>query len=1094
MKKLFFALCIFCNAGLTLAQYPDWKNYTAETEVTGFCEDANFIWVATKSGLMKLDKITYAKTFYNLGNSGLPSNSLTCIAITSTGVLWIGTEYKGLVRFDGTAWTVFNNFNAPFNFDLIRNIAIDGNDNVFVSESFPATIFKFDGISWSTISYIEAIDINLSINSLATEANDLWVGTTCQSGTCTGVGLYHFDGFSWDYFYSGNSSMPQDHVMDIEISGSDKWFITFQNDVDFENGLVKFDGTSWSIFDSTNSPVGPYSTQIEKDATGNIWLVKNTTLFQFNGSTWNVYDSASTGGSVYPQVNQMHGDLDGNLWLGTGIYNLYDLHIDSLLRKYNGTSWSKYNTSNSPLFSNNIIEIIKDQTGNIWVLSNLGLNVFDGTTWTNFEIEFFAPLNESQLVNMDMDQEGRVWVMYHDNGYNYLFKIFDGTSWVDFPWGIPGFGTDFYYDFVVDHDHNPWLISNNFYCLGAVRLDSVSGSQTSTYGLGMLPNCVSLIEIDSLGRIWFGIEDSLAIFDGTSWNYVSTASTGFNFDQFYDLYFDSPTSGYGTFNGGVARFVDTSWSLLPGAPFGINPFELALDSTDKFWFPSFEGLYQFNWIEWDLLDSLAPSNSNFWANSICVDDSNKKWLGCSNDDEGGLMVYAGYGNLIMPGLITGFVFNDLNGNSLQDIGEPGLQGKIVQAGPYFGSTDHSGFYQIFAPVGSYVVQAATILYGSISPATHSANLLTPGMIDSLNNFGVVYTPGVRDLKVLLTAGPFRPGFDGLYWLTLKNIGTTIESGSAALNFDNLVGFLSSNVTPSSLIGGTVLWNYSGFEMNEMKMMSTIFQVPSTIGIGTGLQSNGMILPVSSDADLSNNYDTINHFTQGSFDPNMKLVFPEGAGADGFVEPDSLTLEYTIFFQNTGTDTAFTIIIRDTMDSDLDVSTFNFLGASFLPCTFKVYGTGIFEFTLQNIQLPDSNINEPGSHGFIKYSIKPKPGLALGTQLANTAFIYFDFNAPIATNTTMNTLGITGIETNPSRNSQAMVFPNPVGSSFTVKISEPGLNFELFNVVGQKLISRNLNAEFNRFDIPHFSNGLYFWKITGPDSELLDSGKLIKVKD
>ncbi|MBK7572907.1 MAG: hypothetical protein IPI10_15305 [Bacteroidetes bacterium] len=36
--------------------------------------------------------------------------------------------------------------------------------------------------------------------------------------------------------------------------------------------------------------------------------------------------------------------------------------------------------------------------------------------------------------------------------------------------------------------------------------------------------------------------------------------------------------------------------------------------------------------------------------------------------------------------------------------------------------------------------------------------------------------------------------------------------------------------------------------------------------------------------------------------------------------------------------------------------------------------GALQFTFDNILLPDSNVDEPGSHGFVNYRISPKAGL------------------------------------------------------------------------------------------------------------------------
>ena len=144
-----------------------------------------------------------------------------------------------------------------------------------------------------------------------------------------------------------------------------------------------------------------------------------------------------------------------------------------------------------------------------------------------------------------------------------------------------------------------------------------------------------------------------------------------------------------------------------------------------------------------------------------------------------------------------------------------------------------------------------------------------------------------------------------------------------------------------------------------------------------------------------------HEIIASFDPNDKAVNPEGYTDKHFITPKD-ELEYMIRFQNTGTDTAFTVVIRDSISEHLDLSTLT-SGASSHKYKFKIYGTGVAEWTFNNILLPDSNVNEPKSHGFIKYKINQKKNLEQGTVIENRAGIFFDMNPPVITNTTMNTV-------------------------------------------------------------------------------------------
>ncbi|MFN6945771.1 MAG: MBG domain-containing protein [Cytophagaceae bacterium] len=139
----------------------------------------------------------------------------------------------------------------------------------------------------------------------------------------------------------------------------------------------------------------------------------------------------------------------------------------------------------------------------------------------------------------------------------------------------------------------------------------------------------------------------------------------------------------------------------------------------------------------------------------------------------------------------------------------------------------------------------------------------------------------------------------------------------------------------------------------------------------------------------------------SYDPNDKLVTPEGFGEENKVL-QSTNFDYKIRFQNTGTDVAYTVVVVDTLDANLDFSTFKFHGTSH-NCKLEVAGTDrkILTFIFGGIDLPDSTSNEPKSHGYIDFSIKAKDELAVGTRIENRAHIFFDYNSAIITNTTSN---------------------------------------------------------------------------------------------
>jgi hypothetical protein len=203
------------------------------------------------------------------------------------------------------------------------------------------------------------------------------------------------------------------------------------------------------------------------------------------------------------------------------------------------------------------------------------------------------------------------------------------------------------------------------------------------------------------------------------------------------------------------------------------------------------------------------------------------------------------------------------------------------------------------------------------------------------------------------------------------------------------------------------------------------------------------------------------------------------------------LEYLIRFQNTGTDTAITVFILDTLSEFLDPASLE-LGATSHPCVVTMQtsaeGKTALRWQFDQIYLPDSNVNLLGSNGFVQFRISPKQSLPLGTQVYNDAAIYFDFNPPIITNKTLttfdlfqytdsSTIGV--VQEVPlvtalhhiNGNSQRpilMLYPNPVlqneiTANFSIKASLKLYNaqgqevFEQGNIEGQQKLSLNLKS-------------------------------------
>jgi uncharacterized repeat protein (TIGR01451 family) len=141
--------------------------------------------------------------------------------------------------------------------------------------------------------------------------------------------------------------------------------------------------------------------------------------------------------------------------------------------------------------------------------------------------------------------------------------------------------------------------------------------------------------------------------------------------------------------------------------------------------------------------------------------------------------------------------------------------------------------------------------------------------------------------------------------------------------------------------------------------------------------------------------------RGAYDPNIKEAFPVGEGPDHEIRAGSW-IDYTVHFQNTGNDTAFLVVLRDTLPECLDLTTLR-MGTSSHPYEWVLHENRELSITFDPIALPDSNVNVLGSQGFVHYSIKIPDDCLPGTEIKNRAGIYFDFNPVVLTDYTLHTI-------------------------------------------------------------------------------------------
>ena len=428
---------------------------------------------------------------------------------------------------------------------------------------------------------------------------------------------------------------------------------------------------------------------------------------------------------------------------------------------------------------------------------------------------------------------------------------------------------------------------------------------------------------------------------------------------------------------------------------------------------------------------------------------------------------------------SGYIFCDANGNGIQNVGEAPLMGAPITLG---WTTTNSASVTVYSDSSGYFEYCGSI-YGvtSVALASVSQSWLTNNGSTLPNNNNIfsilgsstsitqplsigVYCAGsataCSDLWTTITPWiGYYQGQNATIRLNWGNYGPGATPYTLTLNWPaNVTLNTWSILNPNYVINGnSITWTINSTQTSFNTTDYLSFTLPSGLINGeqhmftsTITSSNG------TDCYEGNNNGGLLQILGNSYDPNDKTVFKKSFHADNGTSFQESTidwyvddeLEYTIRFQNTGTAPAQNIFIIDTLDAELDWSTFQLLNTTHDMNVVNL-GNGILRFEFNNIWLPDSSENQELSQGHLTFRIRENIGNELFSEITNTAYIFFDWNPAIITNTTYNIndwLEFVGEE----NAFHVEAYPNPMQNELTLKV-EGKFNYEIHDLTGRKLL-------------------------------------------
>jgi ligand-binding sensor domain-containing protein len=474
----------------------------------------------------------------------LPTDTISSVIIDYNNVKWIATR-KGLARFDGNSWTVYQTSNSEIPSNFIQSLTLD-----------------LDGSLWMTF-----------YNN----------------------GLVHFDGTNWEHFTMSNSGLPSNNLYDLDIDEyGNKWIITSR--------LVKYDGSNWTVYNQANSPSNITTVCAGKE--GRIWVSTYVwdygRIYEFDGTNFttvgdcieptyylhedhegNLWMSDFTGVKKYdgnqtimldvsrydiPETNILAIDIDseGTKWLGTTIHGLWKFDGDQCIavnpfgegtwfeniwcieKSVDGSKWigtgggglvhlgansiEQFTNENSGLPYNSVLSVAVDHNNKAWIATYNGLASYDGSVWNVYNTDNLA-IHSNNIYAVEIDHSGQVWI--GNNGGEVA--SFDGSDWVIYDSTNSALSGDAVAAIAIDKSGAKWFGTYG----GLVSFDGTDWVRYDTSNSDLTDNSIWRLAIDMQGNKWLGTDNQgLIKFDGTNWTTYNTSNSDIPFDEIISLAID----------------------------------------------------------------------------------------------------------------------------------------------------------------------------------------------------------------------------------------------------------------------------------------------------------------------------------------------------------------------------------------------------------------------------------------------------------------------------------------------------------------------------------------------------------------------------
>jgi len=553
--------------------------------VNGMLRVNDTLWVATNTGLCRLNLATQETTHYDPTNSQLPGYIVSSVVRDSAGVVWVGT-HSGLAGIDGGAWTVYTPANSNLPSNPVHALCVDPRGRLVIS-TWDGPLFRMEN---RQIKKIYEPPFRATVKSIISENDStIWCATS--------HGLLEISGSQGKMHTIFNSGLPWNDCRAVVWYKNEVWVGTGK-------GLTQFDGSRWRVYNR-----GLPSSEIRSLAAhdnADLWVGTTKGLARFQGSTYTTQNSSIP----YDYIGSLYADTTGELWLGLAIG----------LVQFNNAQWLRYKTGNSEVPSEHVRAISFDASGGVWIGTDAGLAVMRGKSWEAYTVEN-GGLFENVVNAIAFDSSGKAWVgtskgIAVNSGYGFYAYTQLNTVLPDREITA----------LIGGKEGDMWIGTASG---GLIHASSLGQKLYNTETSGIPSNRIRRLAMGPYGELWIATANKgVVVFNQGMFLSYNAYNSDLPEDEVLDITVDDRGTAWALTNSALSRIRNGVLEVLPKEAFkGNRGVTVDVDGSGTVWIGTyFYGLIQYRDTAWTIIrkeQSMLPHNR---IDVLRVNSNGDKWI------------------------------------------------------------------------------------------------------------------------------------------------------------------------------------------------------------------------------------------------------------------------------------------------------------------------------------------------------------------------------------------------------------------------------------------------------------------------------------